>query len=226
MGVCTSRSEKNAEPFTRALCPDVLITNAGAHVRAGDRVIFSAPFTPDEARSVISAVRAAAGPGALMDADTPGVHYRNYPVTEHAFAAGFEECRETDFTEPPPEPVMFCVKLRDGDGARALRAALPFADIVKFVNSDWHKITKKGVTKALGIEKLCGALGIGFRDIMAFGDDLADVEMLRAAGLGVAMGNAVPEVKAAADAVIGDSNSDAIADFLEKYYELGGNTDA
>ena len=65
VGVCTSRSEKNAEPFTRALCPDVLITNAGAHVRAGDRVIFSAPFTPDEARSVISAVRAAAGPGAL-----------------------------------------------------------------------------------------------------------------------------------------------------------------
>ncbi len=218
VGVSTSRSEVNAEVFTRELRPNVLITSAGAHVRAGERVIFTSPFTSAETGSIIGKVRELAGRDALLDADTPGAHYRNYPVTEHAFAAGFEDCVETDFTRLPEDPLMICAKLESDSMAQALREALPFADVGRFVNSRWHKITKKGVTKAVGIEKLCKALEISPGDIIAFGDDLADVEMLSLAGLGVAMGNAVPEVKAAADTVIGDNDSDAIADFLEKLF--------
>ncbi len=220
VGVSTSRSEKNAEPFIRALRPDALITSAGAHVRAGERVIFSAPFTPEQTQRIIGAVFGLLGPGALMDADTPTAHYRNYPVTEHEFAAGFEECVETDFSRFSGEPLMVCAKLRSAGDARALTKALPFADIIKFVNSDWHKITKKGVTKALGIEKLCRALGISPGEIIAFGDDLADVEMLELSGLGVAMGNAVPEVKAAADVVIGTNETDAIGELLKDLFNL------
>ncbi len=215
IGVSTSRSEVNAEVFTKELRPDVLITSAGAHVRAGERVIFTSPFTSEETGSIIEKVRCIAGPDALMDADTPAAHYRNYPVTEHAFAAGFEDCVETDFSELPENSLMVCVKLDSDAQADALRRSLPFADVVKFVNSRWHKITKKGVTKAVGIEMLCRALRLSPKNIVAFGDDLADVEMLELAGLGVAMGNAVPEVRRAADTVIGPNDTDAIADFLD-----------
>lgn len=218
IGVSTSRSEKNAAPFLEALRPDVLITSAGAHVRVGERVVFSAPFTEEETARIVQTVRELLGPGTLMDADTPAEHYRNYPVTEHQFAAGFEECVETDFSTPPVDPLMVCVKLTDPGQADRLREALPFGEIVKFVGSPWHKITKKGVTKAMGIEKACQALCLSPKNTVAFGDDLADVEMLELSGLGVAMGNAVPEVKAAADVVIGDNDSDAVADFLDALY--------
>lgn len=219
IGISTSRSEKNAEVFTGELRPDVLITSAGAHVRVGERVIFSAPFTAEEAEEIIRAARDTAGPEVLMDSDTPDTHYRNYPVTEHKFSTGFEECVETDFSNPPPEPLMFCVKLYDAAGAKELRRALPFADVVRFVNSDWYKLTKKGITKASGLKALCGELLLSPKNIIAFGDDLADVEMLRAVGLGVAMGNAVPEAKNAADTVIGDNDSDAIADLLTELFD-------
>ncbi len=54
----------------------------------------------------------------------------------------------------------------------------------------------------------------GFSRLVAFGDNLNDIEMLGLADYGVAVGNAFDEVKAAADAVIGTCESGAVADFL------------
>ncbi len=214
VGVATSRSELNAEVFTRKLRPDVLITSGGARVRAGEKILFHAPFTREETGSIIKAARAVAGREVLMDADTPRAHYRNYPASEHKIPAGFEGCVDTDFSSPPEDALMVCVKLPDPALADGLRRETPFADVTRFVNSDWYRLIRRGVTKAVGMERLCQALCLSPSDIVAFGDDLADVEMLKLSGLGVAMGNAVPEVKAAADIVIGDNDSDAIADLL------------
>ena len=52
---------------------------------------------------------------------------------------------------------------------------------------------------------------------VAFGDAQNDIPMLRAAGTGVAMGNATEAVKAAADEVTHSNNEDGIATWLEKY---------
>lgn len=57
--------------------------------------------------------------------------------------------------------------------------------------------------------------GIDPREIVAVGDDLNDLPMLRHAGLGVAMGNAHPEAKKAAKRVIGSNDADGLAVFLE-----------
>jgi len=55
--------------------------------------------------------------------------------------------------------------------------------------------------------------------VMAFGDNFNDLSMLETAGLGVAMGNAVDEVKACADLVIGNNTETGIADVLNQYFE-------
>ncbi len=55
--------------------------------------------------------------------------------------------------------------------------------------------------KGVALERLAAHLGIPMEETVAFGDDLNDVSMLKAAGVGVAMGNAPPEVKAAADEI-------------------------
>lgn len=52
------------------------------------------------------------------------------------------------------------------------------------------------------------------QDVVAFGDNQNDISMLEAAGTGVAMGNAVDEVKARANVVIGDNTEDSIARFI------------
>lgn len=65
----------------------------------------------------------------------------------------------------------------------------------------WLDLSPVGISKASGLQHVCDALGLTAADVLAIGDGRNDVEMLRWAGRGVAMGQAVDEVKAAADAV-------------------------
>ena len=64
----------------------------------------------------------------------------------------------------------------------------------------------------------CAVSGISAEEITAFGDDYVDIGMLKLCGLGIAMGNAIDEVKEAADRVIGDNEEDGIAEFLEENF--------
>lgn len=61
------------------------------------------------------------------------------------------------------------------------------------------EISPVGVTKWSGIQRLATQWGIETKSICAVGDDVNDIPMIRAAGLGIAMGNAQERVKAAAD---------------------------
>lgn len=62
-------------------------------------------------------------------------------------------------------------------------------------------------------------MGIKIEDITAFGDDYADIGMLQMCGTGIAMGNAIDEVKQEADLVIGSNDKDGIAEYLEINYQ-------
>lgn len=70
--------------------------------------------------------------------------------------------------------------------------------------------------KGLALEGLAARLGIPMAETMAFGDDLNDVSMLRAAGIGVAMANAGPEALAAADERTGSCDESGVAQALER----------
>jgi hydroxymethylpyrimidine pyrophosphatase-like HAD family hydrolase len=72
------------------------------------------------------------------------------------------------------------------------------------------------VNKWQGLLRVAAELGVDPADTIAIGDDVNDIPMLRGAGLGVAMGNARPDVKAAAKRVIGPNADDGLAAFLEE----------
>jgi hypothetical protein len=71
------------------------------------------------------------------------------------------------------------------------------------------------VSKAKGLEVLSGILGIKREEIIAVGDNFNDLEMLRFAGLGVAMGNAPETVKQKADFVTAKNDEDGVAFLVE-----------
>ena len=77
-------------------------------------------------------------------------------------------------------------------------------------------LTLKGVSKAVGIQKLVEALHKDIKDTIAFGDGRNDLEMLETVGIGVAMDNAVPEAKAVADEICPDVNDDGITTWLKE----------
>ena len=72
----------------------------------------------------------------------------------------------------------------------------------------------RGVSKGSGLERLCALLGIPMAECIAVGDADNDIPMLRAAGLGVAMGNAPDYVKTAADRVVSDQDHGGCAEAI------------
>lgn len=79
------------------------------------------------------------------------------------------------------------------------------------------EIVRPGVSKARAMLALAEKRGIVPGEIMALGDSGNDVEMLRAAGLGVAMGNAIPAVKEAADEVTLSCEQNGFAEAVRKH---------
>lgn len=77
------------------------------------------------------------------------------------------------------------------------------------------------VNKWEGILHVARRHGIDPAEIIAIGDDVNDIPMLKHAGLGVAMGNAKPEALAVADQVIGTNGDDGLAQFLEELVASG-----
>ena len=67
------------------------------------------------------------------------------------------------------------------------------------------------VSKAAGLKFLAQRWGYTMQQVMAFGDDTNDIEMIQEAGVGVAMGNAVPELKAVANRITLTNDEDGVA---------------
>ncbi len=83
--------------------------------------------------------------------------------------------------------------------------------------SEYLEFFSSNVSKALSLERLAKHYDISREEIIAFGDNFNDLEMIEYAGLGVAMQNAPEGVRAAADFVTVSNNEDGIAYVLEKF---------
>lgn len=107
----------------------------------------------------------------------------------------------------------------------------PLEDMKRWINEHMHgkmdcffssryllEIVPAGMNKGRAVTDLCRKLRIPIENAVAAGDEANDISMLRAAGIGAAMENAVPEVKAAADYVTQrDNNHDGIAEIIERF---------
>lgn len=76
------------------------------------------------------------------------------------------------------------------------------------------EIVRNGIHKAIGLDYVARAMQIPQERIIAFGDEDNDLEMLEYAGLGIAMGNAIDEVKNIANDITASNNEDGIAKIL------------
>ena len=83
------------------------------------------------------------------------------------------------------------------------------------------EIFDPAVNKWQGVMRVARPLGISGEEIIAVGDDVNDIAMVRNAALGIAMGNAHPRLAAVADRVIGSNVDDGLAEFLENLVSAG-----
>ena len=81
----------------------------------------------------------------------------------------------------------------------------------------WVDIMNKGVNKGAALSGICNRLGVGYNNVMAFGDYLNDVDMLGCAYYSFAMSNAHNTVKQAANFITGSNNDNSVMKEVKKY---------
>ncbi|MCI1797390.1 MAG: Cof-type HAD-IIB family hydrolase [Bifidobacterium tibiigranuli] len=108
--------------------------------------------------------------------------------------------------------------LSAGSGARLADARERFGSRFCIVSGsmpqelgETGELTALGMDKSVGLKKMAARLGFAPDDTVALGDSANDIEMLRSAGTGIAMGNGTPEAKEVADWVTAPIDDDGLA---------------
>lgn len=159
-------------------------------------------------------------PGALVAVEERGVGYRvNRPFPDGELSG---ELIEAEVDEMVAERVSRVI-IRDPEAtaddfvALAARLGLHGTDYVVGWTA-WLDLSPVGVSKASGLALVADKLGVAQADVLAIGDGRNDIEMLRWAGRGVAMGQAVEEVRQAADAVTETVYDDGVVVELSRWF--------
>ena len=217
IGISTSRGETMCQDYIDALVPEVLIMSAGAMVKYRGKIVYEAAFSPEETMAMVAAAREISGRDIEVTVDAPNEHFWNYHVDPEIAYKGWGSTTYTDYQDFDQPSLKTCIQFSKESEAKAFQERFPDCDAAKFSDIDWYKFTPKSANKEAAIHRLLEVANLKEENIMSFGDDYTDIGMLQLSGVGVAMGNAIEEVKQAADIVIGSNEEEGIARFLEQY---------
>lgn len=203
--------------------------NGGAVVDgATGRTLVHRPLEPSLARELIAAgqdlpVTLLVPHGGELHIEDPDSPWIRLEQRENALKIVVHD----DLTQLP-EPPLKVIFAADPAVLAEIAPAVTrrFADRVTLARSApfYLEANPPGVTKGDSLARYCRIAGIDLARVMAFGDQENDLTMLREVGLGVAMGNAIPAVKDAADLVTTSHNDDGIARVLAHHFPGVGAT--
>lgn len=212
----TGRGFRSAVDILRPAGLSTAICSNGALIYdlEAERIIETREIHGDEVRSTVAHLRTEM-PDAVFGWET-------------TVAASFEDGFHQD---PPPwltnhEPldeVQSAIKLFlahpeivEADLQHAVQPLLYSGMNVSTSGAPFVEVTAAGVDKATTLAMVAAERGIQQSEVIAFGDQMNDLAMLEWAGVGVAMGNARPEAKAAANRVTTSNAEDGVAFTIEQ----------
>ncbi|MEU5967565.1 HAD family hydrolase [Streptomyces globisporus] len=130
--------------------------------------------------------------------------------------------REALWERPVIKVLVRHPELGDDELTAVARGAVGDLATVTMAGPGTVELAPRGVDKGTGLAAAAELLGIGAERTVAFGDMPNDLPMFAGSGLRVAMGNAHPELRAAADEVTLSNAEDGVAVVLERLFGTGG----
>jgi Cof subfamily protein (haloacid dehalogenase superfamily) len=211
----------------------LLVSYNGAHVLevATQKELFSQPLTVETSRAILEHLKQfdvkpmIANEGYMYVNDVfdgilnLGEMGEQFNIIEYESRGGhFQLCEKADLAAFVDFPLHKILVAADPAylKANAPKILAPFEGQVSGVFSApmYFEFTDLGIDKANALEQTLKPLGIQQEHIVSFGDGHNDLSIINYAGIGVAMGNAVPELKAAANKITVSNNEDGIAEAL------------
>lgn len=195
-------------------------------------IVFNKAMTPLEAQSVLNHVKNFEVIPMVAKEDTMYVNnvyngmlnYKNNPINiiEYESRGGnYLLCEKSDLAEFVDFPLNKILLAGDPEYLKQnhMKISEPFIGKLSsmFTAAFYYEFTAQGIDKANALNEVLVPMGIKPEDTISFGDGQNDLSIINFAGIGVAMGNAVDELKKAADEITLSNDEDGIALVLERY---------
>ncbi len=216
VGFCTSRGKINLTQFEQRIKPDIIICNGGACIYFNDKILFTNEFSLEETRTILQTAYIECGKNCEITLDTIDKIYWNRKKdksTIYSYDSVFD-----DFSDFKIPAMKICVQTDNEQKAKKIAASIGIGacDYLPFSDIPWYKFSAKTATKEYAIKVLCEKLNISLQQVISFGDDFNDIGMLKICGKGIAMENAISQVKNVADDITKTNNEDGVAFYIEK----------
>ena len=190
--------------------PDAIIHTNGTRVTVGDRVIFEHFMDQALLRRLIDFSKGK--PYAVGLTIGNDDYYINPEiVVKHDQLRWQESVR--NFMDPEAlfeTEIRTLTYLGNEEGVRELEQQFPKLKFPMFAGGTGADVVETEISKAAGLRRLCDHYGISMSDTVAFGDSMNDYEIVRDAGIGVAMGNAIEPLKEVADYITDHIRADGV----------------
>lgn len=145
----------------------------------------------------------------ILDAEQNGYEPYHY-MLQPAFVRRFD-----DYIKNPTPIHKILVYSSDIENSNELAKRIP-DEFYLIIYETFAELINKGINKSTGIKEVLKYYKADIKDSIAIGDSLNDLEMLKEAGLGIAMGNANETVKSCADIIAPHILDDGIYKVLEE----------
>ena len=223
--IVTGRMYQASVPFARELgfeAPVVCYQGAAIIDPNTDDVLRSLPLRQETASSIIDLARDLNIHLQLYRNDEYYCERRNRHSDLYASLSGVEPVIVESLHDAfAMSPATKAVMIDDPERTATLVAevARRLGDRAYVTRSypEFIEMMNPAVDKGEALRFVARRLGIDDKDVMAIGDSWNDAPLLRAAGFGVAMGNAPSELKETAAAVVADVAEDGVAEAIERY---------
>ena len=206
--VATARPFRTAEEYCRMIRADAIVVSNGARVICGHR---RTEFGIDR-RSTVTLLKALErDPSLTVTLETGDEAYSNKPVQEYETVlsndlAGVAEAEGA---------LKILVTYDDEKTLETVKENLTDDLYCTVANGHLIQIMSKAATKWNGIKAVLELCDCALEETAYFGDDNDDIEPIMMCGLGVAVENAIVEVKAAANAIAESNDADGVAKYIE-----------
>lgn len=222
--VATGRMWRSAEPWIRALGVDspAILYNGGQVLDfEARRTLYERRLPGTAARAALDLAYGDREVQPHLYVDDRVLVERPHPLTE-AYTADDGLAAEVVSSFEPflvADPYKILI-IGPEERVERLQRSVRSADLpVHAVQSEpvYLEILPPGVSKGEALRAMCGVLGLALAETIAIGDNWNDVEMIEAAGLGVAMGHAPEGVRAKADYVCGTAEEEGVREVIERF---------
>ena len=203
----TARGLESSQEYRILINPDGDIITGGCLVFAGKQLL-KIHYLPEPQGADLLAELCAYPKVKRVSARSLKKGYSNIPAEGRICV---------DFKSQLPEKLIHCSCLTcDNAFMKSIATRYPDFSFLHISESDLYDINPKNATKLNGVKAISEHFNVPLSEIVSFGDDFNDIEMLRNCGIGVAMSNAISECRSVADYVCGDCDEDGVAKWIEE----------